>query len=94
MPTAQLQMPQGYSFFYLTMRCNSRQFLIAKIPHKLRRVCCMANQLHLLIRPKDAKQLPRLMHWISWLKVHQMGGMAFAAPLWSSFALVKACAKS
>jgi len=29
-------------------------------------VCLMANHLHLLIRPDDASQLPRLMHWISW----------------------------
>jgi len=37
-----------------------------KVPHKLYGVCLMANHLHLLIRPDDASQLPRLMHWISW----------------------------
>ena len=38
----------------------------AKVPHKLYGVCLMANHLHLLIRPDDASQLPRLMHWIGW----------------------------
>ena len=37
-----------------------------KVPHRLYGVCLMANHLHLLIRPDDAKQLPRLMHWIAW----------------------------
>ena len=75
-------LPQGYSF-HITLRCNSRQFLIAKglrrdvllallakaqikVPHRLYGVCLMANHLHLLIRPDDASQLPKLMHWISW----------------------------
>ena len=26
----------------------------------------MANHLHLLLRPDDASQLPKLMHWIGW----------------------------
>ena len=75
-------LPQGYSF-HITLRCNSRQFLIAKglrrdvllavlakarqkMPHKLYAVCLMANHLHLLVRPDDASQLPKLMHWIGW----------------------------
>ena len=32
--------------------------------HRLYAVCLMANHLHLLIRPDDASQLPRLMHWV------------------------------
>ena len=76
------QLPQGYSF-HITLRCNSRQFLIAKglrrdvllavlakakqkVPHRLYAVCLMANHLHLLLRPDDASQLPKLMHWVGW----------------------------
>ena len=75
-------LPQGYSF-HITLRCNSRQFLIAKglrrdvllavlakakqkVPHRLYAVCLMANHLHLLLRPDDASQLPKLMHWFGW----------------------------
>ena len=82
MPRSPRQLPQGYSF-HITLRCNSRQFLIAKglrrdvllavlakaqakVPHRLYAVCLMANHLHLLIRPDDASQLPRLMHWFGW----------------------------
>ena len=82
MPRSPRPLPQGYSF-HITLRCNSRQFLIAKglrrdvllavlvkaqakVPHRLYAVCLMANHLHLLIRPDDASQLPKLMHWISW----------------------------
>jgi putative transposase len=62
-------LPQGHSF-HITLRCNSRQFLIAK---GLRRDVLLAvlakaqaNQLHLLIRPDDASRLPKLMHWFGW----------------------------
>ena len=82
MPRSARHLPQGYSF-HITLRCNSRQFLIAKrlrrdvllavlakaqakVPHRLYAVCLMANHLHLLIRPDDASQLPRLMHWVGW----------------------------
>ena len=82
MPCSPRHLLQGYSF-HITLRCNSREFFIAKglrrdvllavlakaqikVPHMLYRVCLMANHLHLLIRPDDASQLPRLMHWISW----------------------------
>ena len=75
-------LPAGHSF-HITLRCNSRQFLIAKglrrdvllavltkakqkVPHRLYAVCLMANHLHLLIRPDDASELPKLMHWIGW----------------------------
>jgi REP element-mobilizing transposase RayT len=75
-------LPAGHSF-HITLRCNSRQFLIAKglrrdvllavlakakqkVPHKLYAVCLMANHLHLLLRPDDASELPKLMHWIGW----------------------------
>ncbi|MFL0724616.1 MAG: transposase, partial [Prochlorococcus sp.] len=75
-------LPQGYSF-HITLRCNSRQFLIAKglrrdvllavlakakqkVPHRLYAVCLMANHLHLLLRPDDASDLPRVMHWFAW----------------------------
>ena len=76
------QLPPGHSF-HITLRCNSRQFLIAKglrrdvllavlakakqkVPHRLYAVCLMANHLHLLLRPDDASELPKLMHWIGW----------------------------
>jgi putative transposase len=82
MPRAPRHLPKGYSF-HITLRCNSRQFLIAKglrrdvllavlakakqkYPCKVYAVCLMANHLHLLIKPDDASQLPRLMHWIGW----------------------------
>ena len=82
MPRSPRHLPQGYSF-HITLRCNSRQFLIAKglrrdvllavlakaqakVPHRLYAVCLMANHLHLLIKPDDARQLPRLMHWFGW----------------------------
>ena len=72
------RLPPGHSF-HITLRCNSRQFLIAKglrrdvllavlakakqkVPHKLYAVCLMANQLHLLLKPAHAKELPRVMH--------------------------------
>jgi REP element-mobilizing transposase RayT len=29
-------------------------------------VCPMANHIHLLIKPDDASQLPKLMHWVGW----------------------------
>lgn len=29
-------------------------------------VCLMANHIHLLIKPDDASQLPKLMHWMGW----------------------------
>ncbi|QNJ25255.1 transposase IS200 like family protein [Synechococcus sp. SYN20] len=76
------RLPAGHSF-HITLRCNSRKFLIAKglrrdvllavlakakqkVPHKLYAVCLMANHLHLLLRPDDASELPKLMHWIGW----------------------------
>jgi len=82
MPRPPRHLPQGHSF-HITLRCNSRQFLIAK---QLRRdvllvvlekaqqkyrfrlygVCLMANHLHLLLKPEDASQLPKLMHWVGW----------------------------
>ena len=37
-----------------------------KVPHRVYAVCLMANNLHLLIKPDDARQLPRLMHWFGW----------------------------
>ena len=76
------RLPPGHSF-HITLRCNSRQFLIAKglrrdvllavlskakqkVPHRLYAVCLMANHLHLLLRPDDANELPKLMHWFGW----------------------------
>ena len=75
-------LPSGCSF-HITLRCNSRQFLIAKalrrdvllavlakakqkVACKVYAVCLMANHLHLLLRPDDASELPRLMHWFAW----------------------------
>ena len=37
-----------------------------KVPHQLFGVCLMANHIHLLLRPSDATQLPKLMHWVAW----------------------------
>jgi len=37
-----------------------------KIPYRLYGVCLMANHIHLLLRPSDATQLPKLMHWVAW----------------------------
>ena len=82
MPRSHRLLPQGHSF-HITLRCNSRAFLISKrirrdlllvviakaqqkYPHKLYAVCLMANHIHLLLRPLDATQLPKLMHWVSW----------------------------
>ena len=92
MPRSPRHLPQGYSF-HITLRCNSRQFLIAKglrrdvllvvlakaqakVPHKLYGVCLMANHLHLLIRPDDASQLPRLMHWVGWYSAMALNRLA------------------
>jgi REP element-mobilizing transposase RayT len=47
-----------------------------KIPHKLYGVCLMANHLHLLIRPEDASQLPRLMHWVGWYSAMALNHLA------------------
>ena len=75
-------LPSGCSF-HITLRCNSRQFLIAKalrrdvllaVLNKAQQkfavrvygLCLMANHLHLLVKPTDAKDLPRLMHWFAW----------------------------
>jgi REP element-mobilizing transposase RayT len=92
MPRPRRSLPDGSSF-HITLRCNSRQFLIAKslrrdvllavlakaqakIPHRLYAVCLMANHLHLLIRPDDASQLPRLMHWIGWYSAMALNRLA------------------
>ena len=73
-------LPAGHSF-HITLRCNSRQFLIAKrirrdvllvvlekakqnYSFRLVGICLMANHIHLLIKPDDASQLPKLMHWV------------------------------
>ena len=37
-----------------------------KFAMKVDGLCLMANHLHLLIKPTDAKELPRLMHWFAW----------------------------
>ena len=82
MGRTQRKLPAGHSF-HITLRCNSRQFLMAKglrrevqlavlttakqkVPHRLYAVCLMANHLHLLLRPDDASELPKLMHWFGW----------------------------
>ena len=74
--------PAGASF-HITLRCNSRQFLIAKglrrdvllavlakakqkFAMKVYGLCIMANHLHLLLKPEDAKDLPKVMHLIGW----------------------------
>ena len=79
MARAKRLLPSGCSF-HITLRCNSRQFLIAKalrrdvllaVLNKAQqkfavKVYVMANHLHLLLRPDDASDLPRLMHWFAW----------------------------
>jgi len=37
-----------------------------KYPFRLYGVCLMANHIHLLLKPQDANQLPKLMHWVGW----------------------------
>lgn len=82
MPRPKRHLPEGHSF-HITLRCNSRQFLIAKrirrdvllvvlekakqkYSFRLYGVCLMANHIHLLLKPQDATQLPKLMHWVGW----------------------------
>ena len=82
MPRPKRHLPEGHSF-HITLRCNSRAFLISKalrrdvllsvlakaqhkVPHQLYGVCLMANHIHLLLKPEDATQLPKLMHWVAW----------------------------
>ena len=82
MARAKRLLPSGCRF-HITLRCNSRQFLIAKALRrdvllavlkkakqkfavKVYGLCLMANHLHLLLKPTDAKELPRLMHWVAW----------------------------
>ena len=81
MARAKRLLPAGCSF-HITLRCNSRQFLIAKglrrdvllavlkkaqqkFAVKVYGLCLMANHLHLLLRPDDASELPRVMHWFA-----------------------------
>ena len=76
MARAKRLLPSGCSF-HITLRCNSRQFLIAKALRrdvllavlkkaqqkfavKVYGLCLMANHLHLLLRPDDASELPRV----------------------------------
>ena len=82
MARAKRLLPSGCSF-HITLRCNSRQFLIAKALRrdvllavlkkaqqkfavKVYGLCLMANHLHLLVKPADGKELPRVMHWFAW----------------------------
>ena len=37
-----------------------------KYPFCLYGVCLRANHIHLLLKPQDATQLPKLMHWVGW----------------------------
>jgi REP element-mobilizing transposase RayT len=88
MPRPSRSLPAGHSF-HITLRCNSRQFLIAKrirrdvllvvlekakqnYPFRLYGVCLMANRIHLLIKPDDASQLPKLMHWVKTTNGHSI----------------------
>ena len=82
MPRPSRSLPAGHSF-HITLRCNSRQFLIAKrirrdvllvvlekakqnYSFRLYGICLMANHIHLLLKPDDASQLPKIMHWVGW----------------------------
>ncbi|KZR74515.1 Transposase IS200 like protein [Prochlorococcus marinus str. MIT 1323] len=82
MARAKRLLPHGCSF-HITLRCNSRQFLIAKALRrdvllavlkkakqkfavKVYGLWLIANHLHLLLRPDEASELPRLMHWFAW----------------------------
>lgn len=82
MPRSPRHLPQGYSYHitlkcnscqFLIAKGLRGGILLAvlakaqeKIPQMLYGVYLMANHLHLLIRPDDASQLPRLMHWVGW----------------------------
>jgi REP element-mobilizing transposase RayT len=37
-----------------------------KFAVKVYGLCLMANHLHLLVKPEDANDLPRVMHWFAW----------------------------
>jgi len=52
----------AFACFFSSLLDKAKQ----KVPHRLYAVCLMANHLHLLLRPDDASQLPKLMHWIGW----------------------------
>ena len=58
---------------FLIAKTLSRDVLLAvlnkaqqKFALKIYGLCLMANHLHLLLKPADAKELPRLMHWFAW----------------------------
>ena len=85
-------LPSGHSL-QITLRCNSRQFLItkelrrdvllaglakaqAKVPHRLYAICLMANHLHLLVRPDDASELPKLLHLLGWYSAMALNRMS------------------
>ncbi len=78
-------LPAGYSFHitlrcnsrqFLNANGLRRDVLLAvltkakqKVPHRLYKVCLMANHLYFLIRPDDASELPKLMHSFAWYSV-------------------------
>jgi putative transposase len=39
---------------------------IEKYGFKLYALCVMSNHIHYLIEPKDAEDLPKIMHWLNW----------------------------
>jgi putative transposase len=82
MSRAKRELIPGYSYhitircnnreFRLT-RLECRQVLlyaikkaIEKYGFKLYALCVMSNHIHYLIEPKDAEDLPKIMHWLNW----------------------------
>ncbi len=41
-------------------------------PFQLYGICLMANPIHRLIKPDDASQLPKLMHWVKTSNEHSI----------------------
>jgi len=80
MPRPSRSLPAGHSFQitlrcnsrqFLTAKRIRRDVLLVVLEKakqnysfRLYGVCLMANHIHLLIKPDDASQLPKLMHWV------------------------------
>lgn len=91
-PRAPAHLPKGYSFHctlrcnsrqFLITKGLRQDVLLAVIAEakqtyrcKMCAVCSMANHLHLLIKPDDANQLPRLKHWIGWDSAMELSRLA------------------
>jgi putative transposase len=82
MPRHSRSLPAGHSFhitlrcnshqFLIAKRIRRDVMLVVlekakqKYSFRLYGVCLMAYHIHLLIKPQDATQIPKLMHWVGW----------------------------